>query len=137
MTLTIQRQVYVCKLDKRATERGRTVAGSNSSKKNPDWGFKMCFGPLLLGPVSTRQKLEMTKNRRCRGSNPGRPRDRREYSPLYYNDVVALRHFFSNLNRARLAHFLGNHVGPGPNSLCEYATSWYYLTLEINKLKRV
>ncbi|GLT89112.1 hypothetical protein SLE2022_071100 [Rubroshorea leprosula] len=26
------------------------------------------------------------KLRRCRGSNPGRPRDRREYSPLYYND---------------------------------------------------
>ena len=28
------------------------------------------------------------KKRRCRGSNPGHPRDRREYSPLYYNDVV-------------------------------------------------
>ena len=27
------------------------------------------------------------KNRRCRGSNPGHPRDRREYSPLYYNDL--------------------------------------------------
>ena len=26
--------------------------------------------------------------RRCRGSNPGHPRDRREYSPLYYNDFV-------------------------------------------------
>lgn len=26
------------------------------------------------------------KLRRCRGSNPGHPRDRREYSPLYYND---------------------------------------------------
>ena len=24
--------------------------------------------------------------RRCRGSNPGHPRDRREYLPLYYND---------------------------------------------------
>ena len=28
--------------------------------------------------------------RRCRGSNPGHPRDRREYLPLYYNDVVKL-----------------------------------------------
>ena len=28
------------------------------------------------------------KKRRCRGSNPGHPRDRREYSPLYYNDFV-------------------------------------------------
>jgi hypothetical protein len=27
--------------------------------------------------------------RRCRGSNPGHPRDRREYSPLYYNDLGA------------------------------------------------
>ena len=27
-------------------------------------------------------------SRRCRGSNPGHPRDRREYSPLYYNDIV-------------------------------------------------
>jgi hypothetical protein len=27
------------------------------------------------------------KIRRCRGSNPGHPRDRREYSPLYYNDL--------------------------------------------------
>ena len=26
--------------------------------------------------------------RRCRGSNPGHPRDRREYLPLYYNDFV-------------------------------------------------
>ncbi|KAH0977659.1 hypothetical protein GBA52_027378 [Prunus armeniaca] len=26
--------------------------------------------------------------RRCRGSNPGHPRDRREYLPLYYNDSV-------------------------------------------------
>ena len=26
--------------------------------------------------------------RRCRGSNPGHPRDRREYSPLYYNDLL-------------------------------------------------
>ena len=25
--------------------------------------------------------------RRCRGSNPGHPRDRREYLPLYYNDI--------------------------------------------------
>ena len=32
---------------------------------------------------------KMKKTRRCRGSNPGRPRDRREYSPLYYNDLVA------------------------------------------------
>ena len=30
------------------------------------------------------------KIRRCRGSNPGRPRDRREYSPLYYNDLAMI-----------------------------------------------
>jgi hypothetical protein len=28
------------------------------------------------------------KRRRCRGSNPGHPRDRREYLPLYYNDLI-------------------------------------------------
>jgi hypothetical protein len=28
------------------------------------------------------------KLRRCRGSNPGHPRDRREYLPLYYHDSV-------------------------------------------------
>ena len=27
------------------------------------------------------------KFRRCRGSNPDRPRDRRKYLPLYYNDL--------------------------------------------------
>ena len=31
------------------------------------------------------------KKRRCRGSNPGRPRDRRKYLPLYYNDYVVLQ----------------------------------------------
>ena len=30
------------------------------------------------------------QERRCRGSNPGHPRDRREYSPLYYNDVAVM-----------------------------------------------
>ena len=30
---------------------------------------------------------QQQNGRRCRGSNPGRPRDRREYSPLYYNDA--------------------------------------------------
>lgn len=30
------------------------------------------------------------KKRRCRGSNPGHPRDRREYLPLYYNDSVVI-----------------------------------------------
>ena len=29
--------------------------------------------------------------RRCRGWNPGHPRDRREYSPLYYNDILVSR----------------------------------------------
>ena len=28
--------------------------------------------------------------RRCRGSNSGHPRDRREYSPLYYNDILMM-----------------------------------------------
>jgi hypothetical protein len=30
--------------------------------------------------------------RRCRGSNPGHPRDRREYLPLYYNDLMVFTH---------------------------------------------
>ena len=34
--------------------------------------------------------VSKNKGRRCRGSNPGRPRDRREYSPLYYNELVAV-----------------------------------------------
>ena len=33
-------------------------------------------------------KKEKKKLRRCRGSNPGHPRDRREYLPLYYNDLL-------------------------------------------------
>ena len=37
----------------------------------------------------TKQK----NKRRCRGSNPGRPRDRRKYSPLCYNDFLC--HFES------------------------------------------
>ena len=37
------------------------------------------------------KKKKRKKYRRCRGSNPGHPRDRREYLPLYYNDLfVAL-----------------------------------------------
>ena len=35
-----------------------------------------------------RFKGKKKKKRRCRGSNPGHPRDRREYLPLYYNDHV-------------------------------------------------
>jgi hypothetical protein len=31
--------------------------------------------------------LDHRCRRRCRGSNPGHPRDRREYLPLYYNDT--------------------------------------------------
>jgi hypothetical protein len=41
--------------------------------------------------------LQIKKIRRCRGSNPGHPRDRREYSPLYYNDCRCCsvwRHLF-------------------------------------------
>ena len=30
----------------------------------------------------------MKKQTPLPGSNPGRPRDRREYSPLYYNDLA-------------------------------------------------
>lgn len=30
--------------------------------------------------------IDRKNRRRCRGSNPGHPRDRREYLPLYYND---------------------------------------------------
>lgn len=32
--------------------------------------------------------LTYVKWRRCRGSNPGHPRDRRQYLPLYYNDQI-------------------------------------------------
>jgi hypothetical protein len=59
-------------------------------------------GWLWLGewlPWPSRALAELTKKnrswqkyrkkRRCRGSNPGHPRDRREYSPLYYNDFDA------------------------------------------------
>ena len=35
-----------------------------------------------------KNKNNKIKKRRCRGSNPGHPRDRREYSPLYYNDWI-------------------------------------------------
>jgi hypothetical protein len=34
------------------------------------------------------KKTKTKKFRRCRGSNPGHPRDRREYSPLYYNELI-------------------------------------------------
>ena len=37
------------------------------------------------------------KERRCRGSNPGHPRDRREYSPLYYNDLFVKVIFYNNV----------------------------------------
>ena len=41
--------------------------------------------------VRIQKKKKRKKYRRCRGSNPGHPRDRREYLPLYYNDLfVAL-----------------------------------------------
>ena len=36
---------------------------------------------------TAKMKKSDFKKRRCRGSNPGHPRDRREYSPLYYNDL--------------------------------------------------
>ena len=36
--------------------------------------------------METAWKKKGKKKRRCRGSNPGHPRDRREYLPLYYND---------------------------------------------------
>ena len=35
-----------------------------------------------------KKKKATKRNRRCRGSNPGHPRDRREYLPLYYNDLL-------------------------------------------------
>ena len=42
-------------------------------------------------PVRIQKYKKRKKYRRCRGSNPGHPRDRREYLPLYYNDLfVAL-----------------------------------------------
>ena len=47
---------------------------------------------LLLSPTDIlheeRKKDKKEGKRRCRGSNPGHPRDRREYSPLYYNDLA-------------------------------------------------
>ena len=39
-------------------------------------------------PVRIQKYKKRKKYRRCRGSNPGHPRDRREYLPLYYNDRV-------------------------------------------------
>ena len=46
--------------------------------------MKETVGFVFLLAWTSRSK----KRRRCRGSNPGHPRDRREYSPLYYNDFV-------------------------------------------------
>ena len=39
-------------------------------------------------PVRIQKYKKRKKYRRCRGSNPGHPRDRREYLPLYYNDLL-------------------------------------------------
>ena len=39
-------------------------------------------------PVRIQKYKKRKKYRRCRGSNPGHPRDRREYLPLYYNDLM-------------------------------------------------
>ena len=55
-------------------------------------GCKLAVGRQgLISELQTQRKEETQKLgmvRRCRGSNPGHPRDRREYSPLYYNDLV-------------------------------------------------
>ena len=44
--------------------------------------------------------MKKLKIRRCRGSNPGHPRDRREYLPLYYNDFdvqsLEVKHIYYN-----------------------------------------
>ena len=47
------------------------------------------------------KKREKKEKRRCRGSNPGHPRDRREYSPLYYNDLLV-----SYSNRRTFYYFI-------------------------------
>ncbi|PIA45044.1 hypothetical protein AQUCO_01700535v1 [Aquilegia coerulea] len=45
------------------------------------------------GKAEMSEKKKKPLIRRCRGSNPGHPRDRREYLPLYYNDIfVYVRH---------------------------------------------
>ena len=40
--------------------------------------------------INKKNKKTEKKKRRCRGSNPGHPRDRREYLPLYYNDLLII-----------------------------------------------
>ena len=47
---------------------------------------EMGLGPN--DPVRIQKHKKRKKYRRCRGSNPGHPRDRREYLPLYYNDML-------------------------------------------------
>ena len=52
----------------------------------------LCRGPLNdVLQISQIKGTKRKKIRRCRGSNPGHPRDRREYSPLYYNDLVGYK----------------------------------------------
>ena len=78
-------------------------------------------------------------SRRCRGSNPGHPRDRREYSPLYYNDMLVLEDIFSvllsltmyqnveNIARSRRQYMLCDDVRLHMNwntHVCTWTISW-------------
>lgn len=51
--------------------------------------FKTNFHAVAL-EGKTRENKTIIKKRRCRRSNSDPPRDRREYLPLYYNDLMFL-----------------------------------------------
>ena len=76
----------------------RFAAGCSTTPPSPSPSDRASLGGVVMART-TKHEAELyrerqlpkkqKKKRRCRGSNPGRPRDRREYSPLYYNDFAA------------------------------------------------
>ena len=73
--------VDICSLS--SSSMGYTLIESHIFVPSHAKNRRMSF--LSLSLQKTKKK---TEERRCRGSNPGHPRDRREYLPLYYNDFV-------------------------------------------------
>lgn len=62
---------------------------ASGTKRGKQFRFGDVDSVIVTVNVSFEKKNTNNKKvRRCRGSNPGRPRDRRKYLPLYYNDLV-------------------------------------------------
>jgi hypothetical protein len=79
-------KAVIIKTDK-PTKENRVVLGravGEAAQRHVYLPFASAFKKTSLENVVPSLK----KIRRCRGSNPGHPRDRREYLPLYYNDLV-------------------------------------------------